>query len=779
MNNINIPYIDRLEGDSLFNKIVEGHQSKSIIVHGVSGTGKTSLVKHTISKIIQSDLQNDYIIISLNLVDDHITPTIFFELLIFLLWNGDVHDVETMINLDKSDSFSKFLNNKKINKRFSKILYQSVLNSISLIPTYAAQISSTVVNGLTPNFELDKIELLRKYFKSKYKKKKVVLVIDNYQNMTCQIRYHFESLIGDLNKNMVLISIFRTLNILSKFEFPICFTNERTKILLDNFSLEQTKSIINNIYGESNESIQISLDCFENTQGNPKEIELFLLQNNNAILNHSYKLCKITTLKNYLNQMPEIQRYLVLLSTLFPSGIKIDYLYNFVNNMYVTDSESIEIALNKIITLGYVIINSKNNNILKPAHDKIGLDITKFENDENFIEFYQTIEKTLEELIVKKNNSSDYVYLLHCLIGVCNFKDLQRNIDYLVDLINTEYNNCSYFYVTEIVSHEKEIVNYLPKSTVLQILDSCQKSSEFILGLSICRQLEEKSSSSYKGTMIYAVKFMTQMYDFDNALEMLEELPRSNKTIMYKLNILQHQGKNQEAKVIVDELLKTNCKDKWYYIILRNSAHYYDYNTAENNLNNCLNYFKTSGSAFELATIYNNLSVIEIWNGRETYLKAKNNVDKAICIHSKIQSNEIFEPYCNKSVLHFLESDVKSALKYADLALQEVPHKLDLDLIILKLNKYIYQYALDSITLLEFYEYVKDLHMNSMINKDPWVKFQVEYNMHNIEEELYGNSDIDYTSYYINGRKNYTGFEVFSSVKSINVSLSLSPNWRY
>lgn len=780
MANISIPYVNRPEEKENNSIFFNNNSSKTIIVRGDSGTGKTTYIKNKLSSIINSDVRNEYLIVMLNIVDDSVTPTVFFDLLSFLLWNGNIFDSELTININKKDSLSKFVKNKKRHKKFSKALFYSIESTISMIPSYGAMLSSNIekVHSINNEYDFDKNEILRKYLKKISKRKKIIIVIDNYQFMIPQIRLSFESMINSIDKNLSLISIFRVENT-ANIQYPICFTNNRLIIELCNFSLQKTNEIFCKMYGESSFVSEVAKDCFNTTQGNLKEIELFIRKNNNAILNKSLHIGSTNTLKNDLKQLPDLQRYIVLLSTLFPSGIKLEYLYTFINQMYITDKPSLEIQLNKLLTLGYVIINSKNHNLLKPSHDRIGIKFDRSISDEEFVELYKSVEKTLEELIAQKTYKQDYTYLLHCLIGVSSFSDLQRNINYLVELIVYEYNNCAYYYIVDILSKEKEIINYLPETSIFQILDSCQKSSEFSLGLEFYNTI--KNNSNYKNDYtLFAVKYLTQTYDFEQALSLLNGISVTNESTLYKLNILQHQGKDSIAKTIINDVLTINpLKDKWYYIILRNSAHYFSYKKAEENLNSCLKFFEKSGSTFEIATVYNNLSVIHIWNGKTTYSKARANIKKSIAKHLSISSNEIFEPYWNNSVLLFCEKNYSDALKYLNLSLDELPHRLELDIVAINLNKWIYEYSLDIIDINELYHNVKSVSHKPIINKDPWIRFMVLYNFHNIEKTLKGFSRIKYDDYYLNKQKNFTGFEVFESVKNIPIALSLSPNWRY
>lgn len=173
------------------------------------------------------------------------------------------------------------------------------------------------------------------------------------------------------------------------------------------------------------------------------------------------------------------------------------------------------------------------------------------------------------------------------------------------------------------------------------------------------------------------------------------------------------------------------------------------------------------------------MSVIQIWNGKKSFSKAKSNIKKSINKHASINSNEIFEPYWNYSVLLFCEKNYSDALNFLNQSLEELPHRLELDIISININKWIFEYSLNSIELKELYDNIKSVYKKPIINKDPWIKFIIQYNLYNIEKAINGFSDIEYDNYYLKKQILYTGFEVFDEVKGIKIVLSLSPNWRY
>ena len=146
----------------------------------------------------------------------------------------------------------------------------------------------------------------------------------------------------------------------------------------------------------------VSEDCFEKTHGNLKEIDIYIKANDNNIRKGILKKNSTKSLDNALDSLPPIQRDLVLLATLFPAGIRLEYVTALMKRYFYLNDDVLNDELRKIITLGYVMLNSTRKDLLKLAHDKIGLSIETINSSEEFLEFYYNVENGLEELVQQK-----------------------------------------------------------------------------------------------------------------------------------------------------------------------------------------------------------------------------------------------------------------------------------------------------------------------------------------------------------------------------------------
>ena len=162
-----MPFIQR-EAYQKLDAILNKDVSQNVYIYGESGTGKTSLARELTRKVISSKNKKNYLVASVNMVDDNITAPSFLELLIYTLWNGNVSDVENMLHISKSDSFKVFLKSKRRYRKLAKNLLSAVKSTISLIPTYGAAVSSYLseLNDQISNEAIiNKTDILEKYFK--------------------------------------------------------------------------------------------------------------------------------------------------------------------------------------------------------------------------------------------------------------------------------------------------------------------------------------------------------------------------------------------------------------------------------------------------------------------------------------------------------------------------------------------------------------------------------------------------------------------------------------
>ena len=176
--------------------------------------------------------------------------------------------------------------------------------------------------------------------------------------------------------------------------------------------------------------------------------------------------------------------------------------------------------------------------------------------------------------------------------------------------------------------------------------------------------------------------------------------------------------------------------------------------------------------------------MINIWKG--DYQKANQYLLSAINTLLNIQSNEIFEPYCNMSILHLLESNYNEAYSFAQKALENCPRSLSMDIIMLSINRVIIELCQQTISLEEAFSTLESLAEQYPIIDDPWYEFQLLYNKQQLavclqrSEEPLKQIHKRYITEYNNGKtKYYLIKQLHVANMPVEFCLGLSPNWRY
>jgi hypothetical protein len=485
--------------------------------------------------------------------------------------------------------------------------------------------------------------------------------------------------------------------------------------------------------------------------------------------------------------LPEVEKYIIIMISLFPSGMKLDYIIDIIKRSLIIDSKN-EILdnINTLRILGYIIVNSSSGDLVKPAHEKIITSIKKLLNNDDYLEIYNNLLLNIEEIISSKAMSKNELYLLNCLIGLFTANQLQEKIGYVIRAITINYQQCLYNYIDLLYPDIREVLTILPNDCIIKILDSFQKTSNFYNGLEMITILKNTLGLTIEYNLFYA-KFLTQTYQFYEALAVLEEMNHTDSVILYKMNIYQHLYNDAKAKHLLSILVQNNkdvnsLSDE-YYIALRNTAHYFSYEEAVLNLNRVNDFFRRKGFLFGEATANNNLGVIYLWAYELD--KAKRLLLRANNIFEKIGSNELFESQINLGVLAYLESDYKAAIKHMENAEMHVPKSLWMDVLIIHVNKILCLIAARMITVDIAFDELCELYPKIGGCQDPWVKFQVLYNTAAIAKlaDKIPPEDPDENIERSLKSKEFTRFDILALLTyddtPVNISLSMSPNWRY
>jgi ABC-type phosphate transport system ATPase subunit len=780
----------KLIGRSNEEKIIRECLSKSINyseliwIFGDSGCGKTFFVKNIIGEIIsEQDVYACYV----NIDSDEMTSTSLFEILTYLSWDEHLYSSKSILSVPLTASYSKFVRKSKFSRQAQNNILSALKNSLSLIPVYGdiAKNFITIENN-NYDFSGQQIEnLYYAYIKKIASKRKVILILDNYQFIDERMRVRIEARFGEIKENVCLVIIERTINNKSKIGDPICYELHQTQIELKNFDATLTSEYLNNILLDC--TADLSNHFYRLTRGNPKELELAVLNYKQGFYDNRNFILNSKNLIETINMLTEIEKYIIVITALFPSGMKLNYIADIIKRNLIVDSENvITDNINTLRVLGYITVNSSSGDLIKPAHEKIIISIKQLINDENYLEVYSNLLLSLEEIIVSSAMGKNELYLLNCLIGLFTAKQLREKISCVIRAITINYQQCLYNYIVLLYPEIKEVLSVLPEDCIIKILDSFQKTSNFYDGLEIISLLS-KSGGLFAEYKLYYAKFLTQTYQFSEALKNLKEMENTDSVILYTMIIYQHLGNDTKVKELLSILLERNENTNFFsddfYIALRNTAQFFPYEKAMSNLIKVNEHFKRKGFIFGEATANNNLGVIYLWAGK---LNDSNRVLlRAYSILESINSNELFEVQINLGVLSYLKSDYKTAINHIENAEKNVPKSLWMDSMIIFVNKILFQLADGRITALIAFDELSEQYSRSIMCPDPWVRFQVIYNIAAVAklasklppEEPDKITEAKFKS------KDYPRFDIITSLSvgenSTDISLSLSPNWRY
>lgn len=739
---------------------------------GKSGSGKTELIKKAVDKIVKSDTLYIYI----DITPDEFQSTSFFSTILETVYMPFIHRYHSVTNIPEGLALSKYT--KKIFKAYKGLdkFLGTLTISASAIPNCGGPLSLIMDKWL-----IDKTNsidsLLLMYFKYIIKRTRINLIVDNYQFLPVSIKRILESEINQFNYGFTFVVIERVKD-KPTYEKPFCNAFQQDYLYLEYMSFDQYACLIKNQKIVTDDSQLNKLWAV--TKGNLKDTEIIL---NEIRINPGYN---IISNKIAIQNLDSMQRSILLIAAMFPAGMREGFVIQFIRNILKENEESkIENAIVNLINLGYIYLNSNTNDTIKPTHETVINHIKESVNLYDFTEFSTLLSNSLEELVEYYHGTQDYSYLLHCWVGINSAETLRRKSSFVQELISIKFKENSYYYINTIAMSIIDVIIYLPEVCIEKVLISFQRVSDFKNGINILNSLRQSDKTLYKRFQIYYIKFLIQTYEFEEALEELKLIPDSSLKLLCQMNALQHLGRDDEVENLFNIQMPKCEHDENYYIILRNTAHIFGYEKAQSNLLSALNYFSNNKyTMFVVATIQNNLAVINIWNKK--YKEAQKFLDPALKTLEQLNSNEVFEPYCNMSILNLMQGNYPKALEYAQKALESCPRALTLDIIMLNVNMKIIELCSQRSSVIDTYESLKVLQKQYPLIEDPWYEFQLLFNQTQLLLLQNGECSVSepihsqYIWEYDNGKTKFYILKYFN-INNIPVELclGLSPNWRY
>lgn len=511
--------------------------------------------------------------------------------------------------------------------------------------------------------------------------------------------------------------------------------------------------------------------------GNMREIDEFIFQ---IKQNGTNTISDIPTLHG-IKTLDEIKKDIVDLAAMFPEGIKLSFIERIIKYHHSCTKMQIQQSVSNLCRLKYIIVGE--NETLKTEHEKIShasqKNLESNEEEERFVDLIHSCKKAFSDIIYETIDDSDFVF---CINGLLEFEkqfNFLQHLGALEKYINILYNKFRYFSICQLyrnltirINDEKIILLFSVKS-ILKILDSFQKTSCFSEGLKATDQLMK-----YYNVELYKAKFLLQSYKYEEAITVLKKRLDSYESWSIYLNALQHLRKDSLVKENITKLIK-DFKEysdiEYYYIILRNSGHLFEFNEALVNLKISLNYFENNNNEFVESTCLNNIGILYLYNIQDsTNIKvARSYFKKAQKIMSNLKSNEEYQSIINLGISYFCENNISVALEYFENAQTIVPKNLTFDIIKLKCNILLCKYILNQNSIIETRKALLDLYTEAEDLPDPWIKLLCIYNLYIITNKpISDNSKIV---------QEYPGdiYKYGLIINNNNFMLGISPHWRY
>lgn len=755
--------------------------SRLLVLRGDSGVGKSRFAKFALGRLLERS--SNILSVYLDLSEDEFFTAHLFECLCYICWSEAVPQASLPISVPPGRSFSHFLQDAQVKSYLVHHLHASVAKTaVDWLPLLGPLPPAPhEAEGDRTQHRPDIPTTFFAFLQKVSRRTTCYITLDNYQFLPRPLRLLLESQINSLRKNMCLLTIDRTIEGNSDLRSCLCFPSDQYVISLKALDQIQVARLISEALPEVQASEQVATDCYLKTSGNLKEIEFYVQTIADAAGSEART---VEVFLDTIGHLPNLERRLLALVTLFPAGLKLPYVRAIIQRLEEVGSDSdLEKIVGNLALLGYIVKNSCSGQLVRPAHEKVVFAVRKTISDREVLTLRKAVIETLDVLLSRGLATAEYAYLLHCFVGVLTEAEYERSVHRITELIDLQHRADKFHYVVNLYTNlPDKVVAQLPAHTQDALLDSFQKTSEFVLGMNAIERLRSmgKTSPALERAL---VKYLIQTYRYEDALDILDRLVPDDELILNQAMTLQYIGRDAEVRALVEQVRSASILHRYKAILLRNSAHLYGYDDALDNLRRAFEFFERIGEEFETATIRNNLGIVYLWGGevdraRHCFLEARK-------VLAGLASNEVYQPLINLGVTCLVEGRIEDGLLYLLEARQWVPSRLTLDQLILEANITVSQILQQSISLSNAEERFSSFYSESRAINDEKLHCHLGYNLIELQRFLHNVTRISVSEDFLEGvrSRRTTGFEVFIDFpigdRALKLLLALSPHWRY
>lgn len=791
INTNNLKHFDRIEEDDILTYVNDHNDIGHISVFGLSGTGKTEIIKSSIRLLHEGDYFSGYTVLHYDAsqITEDCTKDLFYNLLIYkLLQKTNSNDINQTYVTEKN-TFLAFLEKGAYKEEIKTNAKKALIASLSLLPTVGPLIYKLLnANGDTPVKDYHTNQyLFSEYLNYLSTTTGLIIFIDNIQYLPNELITEFYELLRQLEGRILLFTSYTL-----KSDMPITrrlienhrLDNKALVLRIENVSLDMFEEICRqNLSQKQYFNVKERLEYLYTLvqYGNMREIDELIFQiNQNGI--------------DYINETPtlqgvkgldEIKKDIVDLAALFPEGIKLSFIERIVKYNHGCTETQLRQSISNLCKMKYILIGE--NDTLKVEHEKISQaskqNLEFAAEEERFADLIHSCEKVFTDILYEPIDDSDFVF---CVNGLMEFEkqfNFLKHLGVLEKYINILYTKFRYFQICQLyrnLSHSikdgDKIALLFPICSIIQILDSFQKTSCFSEGLAISNQL-----SSFYNMELYNAKFLLQSYHYQKAIDTLENRLNNYESWSIYLNALQHLRRDCEVKGKVNSLLENQHQYpdiEYYYIILRNSGHLFEFDKAIANLQKSLEYFQNLSNKFVESTCLNNIGILYLYQNQNkgNIYTARKYFKQAQKIMHHLKSNEEYQSIVNIGVSYICEGNPKLALEYFECAQMIMPQSLAFDIVKLKCNILICRYLINKEDITYVREELLNLCSEAEDLPDPWIRLLCIYNLYILRDGDIANlTDLQET---YPGDINLYGL-ILKTQNTEKFMLGISPHWRY
>ncbi len=784
-----LKHLDRTEEAEIINYVSEHNDKAHISAFGLSGTGKTEIITSSIKLLHKGDLFNHYTVLHYDAsqIPEECTSDIFYNILIYKLLQKATSNDRNLTYVTKDNTFLSFLEKSTYKDEVKDNIKKTLIYSLSLLPT----VGPLIYNLLNVSGESAvKDYQTNQYFFVEYldylgKNSGLIIFIDNIQYLLPNVISEFYELIRKLDSRILLFTSY-TLNsdmkITKKFIDAHKLNNSSLALIVENITREMFNDICQqNLSEKEYVDIQSRLEEFYNfvQNGNMREIDELIFQ----IKQNGVASITETPILQGVKSLDSIKKDIVDLASLFPEGIKLSFIKKIVQYNQGCTETQLHQSISNLCQMKYILIGE--NDTLQIEHEKISqaskINLEISEEEERFVKLIHSCKKTFMDILYEPVDDGDFVF---CVNGLMEFEQQFNSLKYLGVIekyIDILYKNFQYFQICQLyrnLSHRvndgNKIAFLFPLHSIIQILDSFQKNSSFTEGLEISYQL-----SLCYNMELYTAKFLLQSYHYQQAIDTIRNRLLNYESWSIYLNALQHLRQDDVVKEKMEYLLENPNlfpDIEYYYIILRNSGHLFEFDMAISNVKQSMEYFQKLQNIFVVSTCLNNIGILYLYQNQSTenISMARKYFKQAREIMSQIKSNEEYQSIINIGVTYLCQNNPELALEYFESAQSIMPESLSFDIIKLKCNILVCKYLINVQTISTIRKELLDLCSQAEELPDPWIRLLCEYNLYILRNN--GIPDYLYKNY--PGNINIYGL-ILKNSNTEKFMLGVSPHWRY